>query len=198
MSEIEIEWIQQAKSGDKEAFGNLVRSYQAPVYNLCYRMLGDPGEAEDAAQETFLRAYRAIGRFDPEKRLINWLLTIAANHSVDRLRKRKLLTLSFDALRPREHIPDWASNPEAALRHKEDQQAITELLSRLSPRDRAAIVMRYWHGLSYEEIAETLSVSVSAVKSRLHRARRALAEQWRVRGEHAILEGGRNDRASAF
>ncbi len=198
MSELEVEWLYRASEGDKAAFERLVLAYQAPVYSLCLRILGDPFEAEDAAQETFLRAYRSIGRYDPERRFLNWILTIASNHCVDRLRKRRLPTLSLEALKPWQALPDPAEGPEVSLSEQEGREMIDRMLDELRPLDRAAIVMRYWYDLSYEEIAEMLSLSVSAVKSRLHRARRTLAKAWLLKGEKALVQGGSRDHASAL
>src|SRR3972149_11196700 len=109
----EAVWIERARQGDDGAFANLVGAYQGPVYNLCYRLLGDGYEAEDAAQETFLKAYRNLGRYDPDRPFVNWLLKIASNHSIDRLRRRG--TRPVTDLEEAEHLPDTSAGPEAAL-----------------------------------------------------------------------------------
>lgn len=175
MSNGESEWLAQAQQGDEQAFAKLVEQYQTPVFNLCYRMLGDPYEAEDAAQETFLRAYRAMRRYDSSRPFATWLLSIASHHCIDLIRRRRMRLVPIDSL-PGEVIPDPGITPETALRQSEDQQQMQELLAELSPTDRSAVVLYYWYEYSYEEIAAALSLTVSAVKSRLHRARRALAE----------------------
>ena len=90
-------WVLQAQQGNDEAFTNLVEIYQKPVYNLCYRMVGEPEEAEDAAQETFLRAYQNLHRYDPSRSFGTWILSIAAHYCIDRLRKRKFAMFSMDA-----------------------------------------------------------------------------------------------------
>jgi RNA polymerase sigma-70 factor (ECF subfamily) len=174
----ESHWLEKARQGDEEAFARIIERYQVPVYNLCHRMLSDPYEAEDAAQETFLKAYRSLRRYDVKKKFINWVLTIASNHCVDRLRKRRLNLVSFDDMVPGSLPAEKNAGPEAKLVKQEDQEAVQVLLRRLGPQDRAAIVLKYWYDMSYEEIAETLSLTVSAVKSRLHRARREMAENW--------------------
>jgi RNA polymerase sigma-70 factor (ECF subfamily) len=175
----EAQWIADAKIGDKEAFANLVEKYHRPVYSVCYRMLGTPTAAEDAAQEAFIRAYQALDRYDPERSFATWLLSIASNYSIDQLRKKKVTILSMDSekhawLAP----PDPGPSPEKAALEKEKQALIQTILSELSEKDRAAVVLQYWHDYSYEEIAETLDLSTSAIKSRLFRARRLLAEKW--------------------
>jgi RNA polymerase sigma-70 factor, ECF subfamily len=174
---IEPEVLNQAQKGSSQAFTQVVEAYQRPVYNLCYRMLGDPDEAEDAAQETFLRAYDSIRRYDRQRPFSTWLLSIAAHYSIDQLRKRRLNFFSMDAY-PELDLPDLSPGPEAAFKMNEDQQRVKALLASLNPQDRAAVVMYYWYDFSYEEIAQSLNLTVSAVKSRLHRSRLALAQTW--------------------
>jgi RNA polymerase sigma-70 factor (ECF subfamily) len=195
--EAEREWIRLSRAGDDQAFGELVGAYQVPVYNLCYRMLGDSGEAEDAAQETFLRAYRNIKRYDPNRKFVTWILSIASNHCIDRLRKRRLTFLSLEKTPEIWEGSDPQPGPEGSLEDLELQEEIQEMLGELSSPDRAAILLRYWYDYSYEEIADTLTLSVSAVKSRLHRARRDLAEGWQ---EQAMMfvNGGRQDEPSTI
>src|SRR3972149_3442990 len=89
-------WILQAKNGSDEAFTYIVETYQTPVYNLCYRMLGEPEAAEDAAQETFLRVYQHLHRYDQKRPFATWLLSIAAHYCIDQLRKRKFAIISLD------------------------------------------------------------------------------------------------------
>ena len=157
----------------------LVESYQKPVYNLCYRMLGNAGDAEDAAQESFLRAYRFLERYDQKRSFATWLLSIASHYCIDQLRKRRFTSFSID---DEDHAwlepPDPGPNPEMSVSIGEKQAQVQALLEDLGPKDRSAVIMRYWYNYSYEEIAEALSLTVSAVKSRLHRARRDLAVEW--------------------
>ena len=188
-------WLERAMQGDEEAFGRLIERYQVPVYNLCYRMLSDAFEAEDAAQETFLKAYHSLSRFDMDRKFINWVLTIASNHCIDRLRKRRLKLVSLEELVPGSTPTDRTSGPETALEEQEDREAIQELLKELGPRDRAAIVLKYWYEMSYEEISEMLSLTVSAVKSRLHRARRDMAIHWVNRQNQPMMLKRRPDEA---
>lgn len=184
MSELESQWLSQALSGDTQAFSHLVDAYQRPVYNLCYRMLSDPYEAEDAAQETFLRAYNGLKRYDQRRSFSTWILSIAAHYCIDQIRKRRYTSISLDDL-PDLGPPDKEPGPESALMTSEDQRRVQAMLVKLQPQDRAAVVMRYWYEFSYEEIAETLSLTVSAVKSRLHRARNELASLWMEQGANA-------------
>jgi RNA polymerase sigma-70 factor (ECF subfamily) len=192
------EWINLAKKGDDDAFTNLVEAYQVKVHNLCYRMLGDPSEAEDAAQETFLKAYRGLKIYDPSRSFSTWLLSIASHHCIDRLRRRRILPLSFDELLPSQEKPDASPGPETVMTIHERQIVVRELLHQLGTRDRAAVVLRYWNDLSYHEIAEILSLSIPAVKSRLHRARKELARFWMEQESAIFTSRGRRDEASAI
>ena len=181
MKNNESEWLVRAQKGDDDAFARIVETYQKPVYNLCYRMLGNPNDAEDAAQETFLRAYKSMKRYDANRSFVTWLLSIASHYCIDQLRKRRLNTFSVD---DEQHAwmepPDPGLSPEAQVSMTEKQKQVSELLENLSPKDRSAVIMRYWYDYSYEEIAESLSLTVSAVKSRLHRARKELAKCWQT------------------
>jgi len=177
VTELESQWLQQALAGDADAFTRLIESYQGPVYNLCYRMTGDALEAEDAAQETFLRAYRGLRRYDNQRPFSTWILSIAAHYCIDQARRRKFGLVSYDA-NPLIDPEDLGPGPETSLVVSEEQKRVQQLLTRLNPQDRAAVVMLYWYEFSYEEIAEVLSLTVSAVKSRLHRARNELAQLW--------------------
>jgi RNA polymerase sigma-70 factor (ECF subfamily) len=186
----ESTWIQQAREGDQNAFGRLVVAYQTPVYNLAYRMLGNKVEAEDAAQEAFLRAYTHLRSYDPKRPFRSWLFSIASHYCIDRLRRRRITWLPLeDEFAEPYHMTSKSPNPEIVTSRREQEEQVQSLLSTLSPTDRAAITLRYWYDCSYEEIAEMLNLTVSAVKSRLHRARRALASS--IEGElaHAMQTG---------
>lgn len=177
----EMAWVLQTQQGNEEAFTNLVEAYQTHVYNLCYRMLGEPELAEDAAQETFLRAFQHMHRYDSKRPFATWLLSIAAHYCIDRLRRRKFSMISIDEDEEDGgfELPDAdAPNPESEMVYGEQRARIQGLLKRLDSVDRTAIVLRYWNDCSEAEIAETLHLTVSAVKSRLHRARRELAGLW--------------------
>jgi RNA polymerase sigma-70 factor (ECF subfamily) len=191
VQENESIWIALAQKGDPEAFTRLVEVYQSPVYNLCYRMLNDASDAEDAAQETFLRAYQSMKRYDNNRPFPTWLLSIAAHHCIDQIRKRRMSIVSIDDM-PYTEISDDAPLPETSVGRLEERRRVQTLLETLAPVDRAAVVMYYWYEFSYEEISQALNLSLSAVKSRLHRARRALAETWNNQNQR-IQFAGRND-----
>jgi len=198
VEEQEALWITKALEGDDAAFGQLVEQYQRPVFSLCYRMLGNSKAAEDAAQESFLRAYRNLKRYDPNRSFATWLLSIASHYCIDQMRKRRLDTISTDAL-PAEIIADHnAPNPEHEFRSREKEAMIQNLLRELKPTDRAAIILRYWHQYSEVEIAEALDLSVSAVKSRLFRARQALAKDYLAVEQTSAVSERRPDESPAL
>jgi len=179
--------LQRALSGDQEAFTVVVETYQTPVYNLCARMLGDGIEAEDAAQETFWRAYQALNRYDRQRPFATWLLSIAAHYCIDQQRKRRLPSIPITDMNE-EIMPDGAISPESAASLSERDQYLHKLLGQLNPQDRAALILRYWYDFSEEEIAQSLSLTVSAVKSRMHRARLLLGQRWHTGEEEPLLE----------
>jgi RNA polymerase sigma-70 factor (ECF subfamily) len=171
-------WIAQALQGDRTAFGQLVRAYERPVYNLTYRMLGNAAEAEDAAQETFLRAYAKLATYQPGRKFVNWLLSIASHHCIDRLRRKgRAPQLSLDGPLPPEWLTSDAPRPDQAVDRRQRREQVRQSIDVLPPDYRAAIVLRYWYNLSYREIAGVMDTTESAIKSRLHRARRMLARE---------------------
>ncbi|HXF68405.1 MAG TPA: sigma-70 family RNA polymerase sigma factor [Thermoflexus sp.] len=169
----ERRWILAAREGDLEAFERLVAAYARPIYNLAYRMLGDPMEAEDAAQEIFLRIYRRLTAYDPTYPPASWILSIAAHYCIDRLRSHRP-SVSLEALGS-EIAASPNDLPESVVERQEQEAWIQRALSCLSPEDRMVLVLHYWHGRSCEEIASMLGLSHGAVRVRLHRARLRLA-----------------------
>jgi RNA polymerase sigma-70 factor (ECF subfamily) len=122
----EPELIARARAGDETAFSLLVESYQGAIYNLCYRMLGDAAEAEDAAQEVFLRAYSRLSSYDPARPFKTWLFSIASHHSIDRLRKRRLIWLSIEdePLAPHPALREQTPGPEEMSVRREQTETI--------------------------------------------------------------------------
>ncbi len=173
-----LEWVEAARKGDQDAFAELVYTFQDPVYNLCYRMLGESGEAEDATQEAFLRTYTYLHRYDTQRSFKTWVMSIASNHCIDRLRKRRMQYVSLDDEPTAAALALSSSDPlpEQRALQNERSEVIQELLLKLDAGYRAAVILRYWYDYSYAEIAQTMNTTESAVKSRLFRARRTLAE----------------------
>ena len=189
----EMALVLQAQQGSEEAFTRLVEQYQTPVYNLCYRMLGEIEYAEDAAQESFLRVYRNLARYDRQRSFATWLLSITAHYCIDCLRRRRFTMISIDAERdddehPMEFPDVNALNPEQETVRTEEQAMLQRVLQQLDATDRAAVILRYWYDFSEIEIAQSLSLTVSAVKSRLHRARKELARRMLANSPETRIE----------
>jgi RNA polymerase sigma-70 factor (ECF subfamily) len=175
MTETEGQLIDRARSGDLGAFNRLVEEHQAGVYNLCLRLLASPQSAEDATQEAFISAYRAVGRFRGQS-FRAWLYRIAANACYDELRRSRARparslegtpTEDLSALEP----PDPDPGPAERIESQELVEQLQAVLNQLPLDQRTVIVLRDVQGLSYEEIAEATGASPGTVKSRIARAR---------------------------
>jgi RNA polymerase sigma-70 factor (ECF subfamily) len=169
----EIELIELALDGDRDSFSQLMHRYAGAVYGLAYRMLGNAQDAEDASQEIFLRAYANLARFDRSRRFSTWLLSIASNHCVDRLRRQRYSWLTLDDVAYT--LPDTQRGPEAQALQQEQRKTVQRALEQLPENYRLVTVLRYWQDLSYQEIAEVTGLTESTIKTRLHRARHMLA-----------------------
>lgn len=194
---IEADCVQQVLDGDDDAFTDIVEHYQSHVYNLCYRMLGTPQEAEDAAQECFIRAYRYIKRYDPNRSFATWLLSIAAHYCIDQQRKRRLIAIDIDEI-IEFSITDDSPNPENIITNNEKSDLVQKQLAELPTKDRMVLILRYWYEFSEIEISEALDISTSAVKSRLHRARQHMAEQWNSQETLTSTKEGRQHEPQAI
>jgi RNA polymerase sigma-70 factor (ECF subfamily) len=188
----------RAREGSPEAFARLVERYERPVFGLIVRLVRDPALAEDLAQEAFLRAWRALASFDPERRFASWLLRIAHNAAIDALRRRRTMPLVSLVMeddgeeegRERE-LPDLAApNPEERAAGRDLARALERALSSLREEYRAALLLRFGQQLSYEEIAEVLSLPLGTVKTFLHRGRAALARALADAGYRLPTRGG--------
>ncbi len=179
MTEQETDWIQAARAGDKQAFSRLVEAYQRPVYNLTFRMLGNGDEAQDAAQEAFLRAYSRLGQYDPSHKFSTWLFSIANHYCIDRLRRRKAVYVSIDDNPVLQNLEMDTPRPDERAIDLEQTALLQGLINQLEPDYRTPLILLYWEDLSYEEIAESMGLTVSAVKSRLFRARQKVADLMR-------------------
>lgn len=191
------EWLEKARNGDDDAFAKLVEMYQNPVYNLCYRMLGEGTAAEDAAQETFWRAYQNLKRYDQERSFITWLLSIAAHYCIDQQRKKRLPIFELDEFPDIDLMDATIPNPEKELGQSQEKEALHLLINELNSQDRATVILKYWYDCSEEEISQMLSLTVSAVKSRLHRSRRQLAEMM-MSGEYKFVSDRRTHESPAL
>jgi RNA polymerase sigma-70 factor (ECF subfamily) len=177
MEDSEQTWVQQAISGDPAAFSRLVEAYQKPVFNLAYRLLGNSVEAEDAAQEAFIRAYTKLDTYDPSRKFSSWMLSIASHYCIDVLRRRRKKMISIDDLPPLIDLSlPPSTQPEQVVARGQTADSVQQLLNTLPETYRTPVILRYWYDMSYKEIAETMGVTESTVKTRLHRARAKLAQ----------------------
>jgi len=197
--------VRRTLDGDQQAFATIVEKYKDPVFNVAYRMLGNPTEAEDVAQETFVRAYTQLRTYQEGRRFSTWLLSIASHLSIDQLRRRRFLALPLENAPFLDWIADLGAGPEQAALQLEASDEMQKVLSALPPKYRNVLVLRYWYDLSYEEIADALSLTSALVKARLHRARELVARTLKAQGldmtlasediheaDHEPAAGGRN------
>lgn len=179
----EKEWIARAKSGDRNAFVQLIGPYRRSLYLLAYRKLKHPEEAEDIVQETLIRVYTHLNGFNCQHSFSSWIYRIASNLCIDRIRKRKAdvyLEAPLDQKEGRclyHYIPAGDPTPEEIFfdreRHREVRQALTELPSNY----RSVMFLRYMKEMPLAEIGEVLSMPVTTVKTRVHRGRKALVNR---------------------
>ncbi|HLN64635.1 MAG TPA: sigma-70 family RNA polymerase sigma factor [Symbiobacteriaceae bacterium] len=179
--------VERAKRGDAEAFEQLASQYYRKVYNIAYRVIGNPEDASDVAQEAFERAYLSLPEFRGDSSFQTWLLRITNNACLDELRRRKRrkvtsldepMSVEDGEMDRQLAIADEADGPEQALERLEVQRVVQESINALDEEYRVVVVMRDIQGYSYNEIAETLGINLGTVKSRLNRARHALKEMF--------------------
>jgi RNA polymerase sigma-70 factor (ECF subfamily) len=171
--ETELSLIQQARNGDRSAYGELVRCHYPGVVNVVYRLCGDAGLAEDMAQEAFLRAWNNLPSFRPGSSLRNWLYRIAVNAALDVLRRRTEEPVEDERM---ERMTDEAPGPEAVVIAREQAAFLQQAMRSLPEAARSVLVLREYGELSYKEIASVLDIPVGTVMSRLNYARNRLRE----------------------
>jgi RNA polymerase sigma-70 factor, ECF subfamily len=175
--------IKQVKNGDQDAYSEIVEMYKDKVFQICYRMLGNIHEAEDIAQEAFIRAYINIDSYNIDRKFSTWLFRIATNLSIDRIRKKKpdfhldAEVTGTDGLTMYSKISSDLALPEEELESMELQQSVQKEILKLPEKYRAVIVLKYIEELSLKEISEILNLPVSTIKTRIHRGREALRNQ---------------------
>lgn len=178
----DVTLVRRTLAGDQQAFASLVTKYKDSVFNVAYRMLGNPSEAEDVAQEAFVRAYTQLHTYKDSHRFSTWLLSIASHLSIDQLRRRRFLALPLENVPFLDWITDLSLGPEESALAVEASDEMQRVLSVLPAKYRAVLVLRYWHDLSYEEIADVLHLTPALVKARLHRARELVARTMKATG----------------
>jgi len=171
--------VQQATKGDQKAFAELMGRYRDAIYFMLIKMVNNSSDAEDLTIEAFGKAFKNIQQYTPNYAFSTWLFKIATNNCIDFIRKKKTLTISLDQ---NDDDPDKAStdiqasilDPEEEMIKAQKQKMLREIVSKLKPRYRKLIELRYFNELSYEEIAEELELPIGTVKAQLFRARELL------------------------
>lgn len=176
----EAEVLRGCLAGDERAYRRLVERYRRPVYSLALRMLRQAEDAEDVTQETFVRVFRALERYDPNRPFSTWLFTIAARLCVDQIRRRRMKTMPLvrtEAGSEEERtidLEDPGPRPDDDTERREGEARVQSLIDQLPPHYKIVVVLRHQQDLSYEEIAGALGLPLGTVKARIHRARALL------------------------
>lgn len=180
MKPIEKRLINQAIAGERQAFSELVELYQHKIYQVSYRMMGNRSEAEDVGQETFLRVYANLSRYDQSQKFSTWIYRIATNLCIDRLRKRRM-TFSLDqevagteGLDLYSQTPVQQKTPEAEVVTLEIQREVQIAMDQLPAKYKSIMILRYIEDLSLQEVSEIVSLPVTTIKTRIHRGRETL------------------------
>jgi RNA polymerase sigma factor (sigma-70 family) len=179
----DIELISQALRGDQKAFRDLTDRHRASVYHIVYKIVHDRETANDLVQETFMKAFASLASYRPEFRFSTWLYKIAANCSIDHLRKKRIQALSLERHLEGENgtrridVADYSYHPERDLVRKEQRFTIEEAIESLPGKYREVIIYRHKDDKSYEEIADLLGIPIGTVKARIFRARELLKKK---------------------
>lgn len=175
-----LAWCRRIGDGDASAFSELVHAYQDRVFAFCARMLGDRHEAEDVAQDVFLSVFKHAGDFRGEASFNTWIYRIARNHALNRIkyleRRGRAVKRSLDEM-GEERLASPRLGPDAEIEGRQTSQLVRDAIARLPEQQRSVLVLRDLEGLAYEDITDITGLALGTVKSRIHRARAALAER---------------------
>jgi RNA polymerase sigma-70 factor (ECF subfamily) len=183
----ERDLVRRCLAREERAYRELIRRYQTPVVSLAWRITGNPDDAAEVGQETFIRVLRSLHTYDPERPLKTWLFKIAANLALDVIRRRKRRPVSIQDLFDEDEGPmleavEPGPGPDAQLLVERSGERFDELVSEMPAHYQAILFLRYREDLAYEEIAETLGIPLGTVKVRLHRAHEILRRKLIARG----------------
>lgn len=160
----DLELVEEVRNGDRQAYTELMRRHQERIYWAARRIVGRHADADDIAQETFVKAYLALGEFRGESAFFTWIYRIAVNLSLNAIRKRQIMTYLDQSELLRKVLPS-SDRPDAMLEHKELEDTLQQAISALPEKQRMVFVMRYFDEMSYEEISEVLHTSVGGLKA---------------------------------
>lgn len=184
----DLDLVQRALAGSQDAYRDLLLRYQRPVLSLIRRLVRNSAQAEDLAQEVFLKAFRALESFDQRRKFSSWLFKIAHNTAIDQLRRKEVVTVPLET--PDRDQPDLvailpdsgAETPAGRAERRDLATAIEGAVASLKPLYREVVILRYQEGLAYEEIAEVTDLPLGTVKTHLFRARKAMVVHLEARG----------------
>lgn len=186
------ELIRRAKSQDARAFRELMNRYLKIVYSFVYRMVNQSELAEDMTQEIFVKVYQNLGSFDSARPFKPWLMRIASNHTLSALRKKANQVVSLDALQDDQPAREWAgtvdrgSQPEEIIERQDKTARVALAIQEMDPNYRQALLLRFQHDLSYEEIAGAMKVPVNTVRTWLKRGRDKLKQKIQQQYEEGL------------
>lgn len=180
--------VERCLKGEEKAFEELLRKYKNSVYSICYRMVRNQTDAEDLAQDVFIRTFTVLDRYDPSYPFSSWLFRITSNLCIDFLRKAKWGMVSID--QPidgpegsiQRQLPSDVVKPDRRMENKEMMAALEEAISILPEHYRVIVILRHQEQMSYEEIADDLGIPLGTVKARIHRARNMIKDYFRKSG----------------
>ena len=187
--------VERCLKGEERAFEELLNKYKNSVYSICYRMVRNQTDAEDLAQDVFIRTFSVLDRYDPSYPFSSWLFRITSNLCIDFLRKAKGGMVSLD--QPIEgsegtiqrQLPADVVKPDREMENKEMMAALEEAISTLPEHYRIIVILRHQEQMSYEEIADDLGIPLGTVKARIHRARNLIKDYFRKSGLFDIYGG---------
>lgn len=191
----DAELVASALRGAQDAYRELVKRFERPVYSLVLRMVQDSGTAEDLAQEVFVKAFRRLDTYDPQWKFSSWLFKIAHNTTIDHLRRSTPETVPLETEEDDKGslasvlADESAETPQAAAERRDLGRSLESAIGRLRPEYRQAVLMFYVHGASYQEICEALGQPLGTVKTNLHRARKELAQTMTALGWGPAVAG---------
>jgi RNA polymerase sigma-70 factor (ECF subfamily) len=181
--------VARALRGSEDAYRELVRRYERPLFSLVVRMVGDPAVAEEIAQEAFLKAFRSLGSYDPSRKFSSWIFKIAHNATLDHMRRKRPDTVPLEAGAEEDapgvghRLPDESLvSPQIEAESSELAQAMEDAISRLRPEYREVVTLRFQEGMAYQEIADITGLPMGTVKTYIFRARKELAAHLTERG----------------
>jgi RNA polymerase sigma-70 factor (ECF subfamily) len=186
----ELRLISKSAAGDQDAFRQLVQQYHRLVISVAYKALGDMAMAEDVSQEVFLKIFRSLPGYRPEKPFVHWLHRITANAVTDALRRKVKMVVSLDSME--QPPPASEGDPQDVAARHALQKAVRDAIATLPEHYRDTLTLQVFHELSYDEIAKTLEIPMGTVMSRLNSAKRLLRDRLAAVGERPVADAGTN------